>query len=131
MSSVRAVATDAPTTIRPVSAGFMACPQEVIGAKGGGAFWYRHDLSADVSLRGRAEVCLHWGSRGEAAEHCYLRDGEGVEMLCQWGHGKGVVEAPSPAPSIAPCPECGGCGLLHCCEGLAEQPDDLPPAPSA
>jgi hypothetical protein len=28
--------------------------------------------------------------------------------------------ASSATPSI-PCPECGGGGLLHCCEGLIEQ----------
>lgn len=22
-----------------------------------------------------------------------------------------------------PCPECGGCGIVHCCEGLQEQPE--------
>jgi hypothetical protein len=22
-----------------------------------------------------------------------------------------------------PCPDCGGCGFSHCCEGLQEQPE--------
>jgi hypothetical protein len=21
------------------------------------------------------------------------------------------------------CPECGGCGIVHCCEGMQEQPE--------
>jgi hypothetical protein len=36
-------------------------------------------------------------------------------VLCPVCHGKGLVEG-------APCQECGGLGLLHCCEGLVEQP---------
>jgi hypothetical protein len=48
-------------------------------------------------------------------------------MLCPWCHGKGL-EQPSPDQgAAAPCRECGGCGLLHCCEGLAEQPMSAPP----
>ena len=41
-------------------------------------------------------------------------------MLCPWCHGKGV--AGLEGGRQAPCPECGGCGLVHCCEGLREQP---------
>jgi hypothetical protein len=25
-----------------------------------------------------------------------------------------------------PCEECGGTGLIHCCEGLQEQPEEAP-----
>jgi len=50
-------------------------------------------------------------------------------MLCSWCHGKGFTRATAACEtSRLPCPECVGYGLLHCCEGLTEQP--LPaPAP--
>jgi hypothetical protein len=41
-------------------------------------------------------------------------------VLCEHCHGKGVVLLGG-APY--PCPECGGLGLLHCCEGLQAQPE--------
>ena len=41
-------------------------------------------------------------------------------MLCVYCHGKGTVQA---AAGPQPCAECGGSGLLHCCEGLQAQPE--------
>ena len=34
-------------------------------------------------------------------------------------------------PIVEPCPDCGGCGLAHCCDGLTaanETPEPEPPA---
>ena len=39
-------------------------------------------------------------------------------MLCELCHGKHYLVQRG---MTLPCPECGGLGLLHCCEGL--QPD--------
>ncbi len=39
-------------------------------------------------------------------------------MLCDHCHGKGLVQHDSRAE---PCAECGGFGVLHCCEGLQAQ----------
>jgi RecJ-like exonuclease len=39
----------------------------------------------------------------------------GKTMLCPICYGKGTLER------AGPCPECGGLGLVHCCEGDAEQ----------
>jgi DnaJ-class molecular chaperone len=36
-------------------------------------------------------------------------------MLCPRCHGKQLLDG-------RPCPECGGFGVVHCCEGLTEQP---------
>jgi len=41
-------------------------------------------------------------------------------MICNPCHGKGVVRrwhAPSGVDLPSPCPECGGCGISHCCDG--------------
>jgi hypothetical protein len=27
------------------------------------------------------------------------------------------------AATMITCPECGGCGIVHCCEGMQEQPE--------
>jgi hypothetical protein len=27
------------------------------------------------------------------------------------------------APPVAPCYDCGGTGIAHCCDGICEQPD--------
>jgi hypothetical protein len=45
---------------------------------------------------------------------------EGDGVLCENCHGKGVILI---AGAPHPCPECGGLGLLHCCEGLQAQPE--------
>ena len=36
-------------------------------------------------------------------------------MRCNLCNGSGM--RPSPG-GLAPCPECGGCGVAHCCDGL-------------
>jgi DnaJ-class molecular chaperone len=41
-------------------------------------------------------------------------------VLCVYCHGKGTVQS---AAGPQPCAECGGSGLLHCCEGLQAQPE--------
>ena len=41
-------------------------------------------------------------------------------MLCEYCHGKGTVLAEG---GPQPCLECGGSGLVHCCEGLQAQPE--------
>ena len=50
-------------------------------------------------------------------------------MLCPICHGTRYVLVDG---CRRPCPECGGFGEIHCCDGLAEQPDPtgevLPPA---
>lgn len=59
-------------------------------------------------------------------------------MICETCHGEGKVWCDSlaatgavpddplrPQPCLSlwePCPDCGGCGFAHCCEGLREQP---------
>jgi hypothetical protein len=56
-------------------------------------------------------------------------------MICETCHGKGEVLRDSlPATGVMPgdpvrrvsvyqpCPDCGGCGFAHCCEGDQEQP---------
>ncbi len=51
-------------------------------------------------------------------------------MRCTECHGRGVFgtinsdgEYGPLFPRALPCPECGGTGHLHCCEGLREQPE--------
>jgi RecJ-like exonuclease len=39
-------------------------------------------------------------------------------MICPRCHGKHVVTVNA---KVVPCPECGGLGELHCCDGLQEQ----------
>ena len=56
----------------------------------------------------------------------------GTKMRCDTCQGSGKIEdvvrhtdqAPtnSLAPAPLPCPDCGGSGIAHCCEGLCEQP---------
>jgi RecJ-like exonuclease len=56
-----------------------------------------------------------------------------IDMLCPRCHGRHVVDTPEGA---RPCPECGGLGEVHCCDGLqvpfgahdAECPAPLPTA---
>lgn len=48
-------------------------------------------------------------------------------MLCDTCHGSGMIPqrpAPDQPPRLVPCPDCGGTGVGHCCDGLAEQPGD-------
>lgn len=40
-------------------------------------------------------------------------------MLCEVCYGKHVVTVNG---RRLPCPECGGAGEVHCCDGLQEQP---------
>jgi hypothetical protein len=41
-------------------------------------------------------------------------------MLCPRCHGtRSVLDHGQPRP----CPDCGGMGEIHCCDGLTEQPD--------
>jgi hypothetical protein len=42
-------------------------------------------------------------------------------VLCEYCHGKGTVLAEG---RPQPCAECGGTGVVHCCEGLQAQPED-------
>jgi hypothetical protein len=44
-------------------------------------------------------------------------------MLCVHCHGKHIIMLSGQG---RPCPECGGFGEVHCCEGLQAQPE--PPA---
>jgi hypothetical protein len=41
-------------------------------------------------------------------------------MLCNYCHGTRLVQI---AGATQPCPECGGHGSLHCCDGLQAQPE--------
>ena len=66
--------------------------------------------------------------RGQAGDEAF----EGTDVLCERCHGKGVTQTASTCGTVrAPCPECGGCGILHCCEGLIEQPSPPPHQVSA
>lgn len=49
-------------------------------------------------------------------------------MICQTCHGDPrfrVTYLPWTGGEVwsLSCPECGGCGITHCCEGLREQPE--------
>lgn len=41
-------------------------------------------------------------------------------MLCNYCHGTRLVQI---AGAAQPCPECGGLGTIHCCDGLQAQPE--------
>jgi hypothetical protein len=54
-------------------------------------------------------------------------------MRCETCHGSGRISAlhsqaiaeTAMAPaglSELPCPDCDGCGIAHCCDGICEQP---------
>jgi hypothetical protein len=43
-------------------------------------------------------------------------------MLCNHCHGKHVLVIDG---QPRPCEECGGAGLIHCCEGLQAQPEPI------
>jgi hypothetical protein len=34
------------------------------------------------------------------------------------------IDNPRGLPLMIPCPECGGSGIAHCCEGLQAQPGE-------
>ena len=38
---------------------------------------------------------------------------ESSPMICETCHGRRFVDA----GGTVPCPDCGGCGFAHCCEG--------------
>ena len=42
-------------------------------------------------------------------------------MLCSCCHGRHFVIQ---GGQVAPCPECGGMGEIHCCDGLTAQPEN-------
>lgn len=58
----------------------------------------------------------------------------GTKMRCETCQGSGKIEGAvrpgdqAPTNSLAtaslPCPDCGGSGIAHCCEGLREQPSE-------
>jgi len=60
--------------------------------------------------QGEVEAVNRWG-RARAAGRSTL--------LCSECHGKGLVGGGG-EPRL--CEECGGLAVLHCCEGLTEQP---------
>jgi hypothetical protein len=41
-------------------------------------------------------------------------------MLCDICHGTRMIQT---VGMIQPCPECGGHGSIHCCDGLQAQPE--------
>ena len=46
---------------------------------------------------------------------------------CRWSERPGFVRAPrtderSVWCDLVPCPDCGGQGIAHCCDGVCEQP---------
>jgi hypothetical protein len=57
-------------------------------------------------------------------------------MICPTCHGEGWIEISKDDPRasnavtfyngrpIISCPDCGGHGIAHCCDGLREQPDE-------
>jgi hypothetical protein len=49
---------------------------------------------------------------------------------CRWTSRPGFVPAPrrdqqADQCDMMPCPNCGGQGFAHCCDGLCEQPTSL------
>ena len=53
---------------------------------------------------------------------------------CRWTERPGFVRAASRAGQgdpgdMVPCPDCGGQGVAHCCDGICEQPSSGGPAP--
>jgi RecJ-like exonuclease len=41
-------------------------------------------------------------------------------MVCEVCHGAHLIPV---AGLMQPCPECGGLGTIHCCDGLQAQPE--------
>jgi hypothetical protein len=45
-------------------------------------------------------------------------------MRCETCQGCGGVWGSEKLVGLViPCPDCGGCGIGHCCDGLQEQPE--------
>lgn len=51
---------------------------------------------------------------------------------CRWsgrpgfvpvGHSSRTVEQAGVQPYMVPCPDCGGQGVGHCCDGICAQPE--------
>jgi hypothetical protein len=47
---------------------------------------------------------------------------------CRWSGRPGFVRVaqnvePNDRCELIPCPDCGGQGIAHCCDGLCEQPN--------
>ena len=63
----------------------------------------------------------------------------GLLMLCdtcRFTERPGFVRRPPRAGEedhtvLIPCPECGGTGIAHCCDGICEQPEIAPPRDNA
>ena len=55
---------------------------------------------------------------------------------CRWSERPGFVRAPRASENtvyheFVPCPDCGGQGIAHCCDGICEQPQHGPPNDTA
>jgi hypothetical protein len=50
---------------------------------------------------------------------------------CRWNERPGFVRMRRAVQSkdyaLIPCPDCGGQGIAHCCDGICEQPERAPP----
>jgi hypothetical protein len=51
---------------------------------------------------------------------------------CRFTERPGFVRARTrsahePDGEMIPCPDCGGTGIAHCCDGVCEQPEAGPP----
>ncbi len=51
---------------------------------------------------------------------CSTCQGMGSVIKLWYEYGGYALEGASPrsSPSTEPCPDCNGCGLMHCCDGL-------------
>ncbi len=54
---------------------------------------------------------------------------------CRFSERPGFIRVPRTAESrersdLIPCPDCGGQGVAHCCDGICEQPDPASPRES-
>jgi hypothetical protein len=48
---------------------------------------------------------------------------------CRWTERPGFVRAPHRLDAgcdMIPCPDCGGTGVAHCCDGICAQPELVP-----
>jgi hypothetical protein len=53
---------------------------------------------------------------------------------CRWTGRPGFVQRPRTRGGdldMIPCPECGGTGTAHCCDGICAQPEPGPPSAMA
>jgi hypothetical protein len=51
---------------------------------------------------------------------------------CRWNERPGFVRVRRTLQrneqyELIPCPDCGGQGIAHCCDGICEQPDPIAP----